>query len=127
MKDNGFKVNQNFDWDEIVSGDILRVFDGYSHEKYMAIKCKEGKYLDLMYLTKENKEYTPAGLPSNTYIECINKLYTSTDELEIVLDKNSDREDAIEFAYDKGFKSFKTISESEIKRLLGSSIYKKRT
>lgn len=119
---NNIIINKKFEWDEIRRGDILIVTDGPDVERYMAIQDRSGNWADLMYLTRDECEYMPAGLSYGCYSRCITHLYPDADVLDITLERNIDREDAIEFAYDKGFKPLKTMTKSEIESLLGCRV-----
>lgn len=123
MKDIGnIKFNKTFDWDEIVRGDILVVQDEDGVEEYMAITDITGNWSDLMYLTREDCEYMPAGYICNCYSECLKNIYGNESNLKVTLKRKVDMEDAIEFAYDKGFKPIKTMTKEEIESILGHKI-----
>ena len=79
------KIKKNFNWDEIQPGDEIAVIDGNDTEKYMAIIDASGSWYDLMYISREDCEYMPAGLSYNSYNRCILHLYSESDELEIRL------------------------------------------
>lgn len=119
---NNIKINKNFEWGEINYGDILIITDGPEVERYMAIQDRSGSWVDLMYLTREECHYMPAGLSFACYSDCVYDLYSDADILDITLDRKIDREDALEYAYDKGFKPLKTMTKSEIESLLGCKV-----
>lgn len=116
------KIKKEFKWEEVKPGDELIVIDGDCIEYYMAIIDESGNWYDLMFLSREECEYMPAKLSYSSYEDCILHLYPDTDELEIRLDRKEDRDDAIEFAYNKGFKPRKTVTIEEIESLLGHKV-----
>ena len=118
-ENKNIKINKNFEWDEVRYGDILIIADGPEVESYMAIQDTSGSWVDLMYLTREECEYMPAGRSYSCYSSCVCDLYSDADVLDITLDRKVDRDDAVEYAYDKGFKPLKTMTKAEIESLLG--------
>lgn len=63
-----------------------------------------------------------AGLSFNSYENCIKYLYKDKKEIEVRLLRKKDKDLAIEYAYDKGFKIIKTITLDEMKALLGLKV-----
>lgn len=115
-------IKKDFKWEEIVPGDELIVINGDETESYMAIVHESGKWYDLLFLTREECEYMPVGMSYISYQECIEHLYECEDELEIRLSRKKDKDDAIEYAYDKGFKPRQKITIKEIESLLGFKV-----
>lgn len=115
-------IKKDFKWEDVNLGDELIVTYDDAVECFMAISDKSGNWYDLMFLTREECEYMPAGLSYSSYKDCILDLYTDADKLEIRLLRKKDKDDAIEFAYDKGFKPRKMITINEIESLLGYRI-----
>lgn len=115
-------IKKDFKWEEVVPGDELTVITKDETESYMAIIHKSGKWYDLLYLTREECEYMPACLSYSSYEGCFNHIYEDEAEIEIRLSRKKDKEEAIEYAYDKGFKPRRKITVKEIESLLGFKI-----
>lgn len=72
--------------------------------------------------TRKDLEYMSTGLSFNSYENCIKYLYKDKKEIEVRLLRKKDKDLAIEYAYDKGFKIIKTITLDEMKALLGLKV-----
>lgn len=115
-------IKKDFKWKEVVPGDELLVINGDETESYMAIIHESGNWYNLLFLTREECEYMPAGLSYSSYEECLLYLYSDVSEIEVKLLRKRDKEDAVEYAYDKGFKPRQRMTIKEIESILGFKV-----
>lgn len=111
-------IKKDFKWKDVNLGDELIVIDNNECESFMAIQDGTGDWYDIMFLSREGLEYMPAGLSFNSHENCIKHMYKDSKEIEVRLSRKKDKDLAIEYAYDRGFKSTRTITLDEIEAIL---------
>ncbi|WP_075810250.1 hypothetical protein [Clostridium perfringens] len=113
-----------FQWSDVELGDkIIIEFEDGSIEKYQIINSPCGKWYDLLVLTSGELKYTPCDLSYSCVKSCIQHLYGDSSDLkEINLSKISIENQAINFAYNNGFKPRRKMTLEEIQKELGYEI-----
>ena len=84
-------IKKDFKWEEVNPGDELIVIDNNESELFMAIQDRSGNWYDIMFLSREELEYMPAGLSFNSYKNCIKHLYMDSEEIEVRLLRKKDK------------------------------------